>query len=182
MTTWRSHMDEQQLAIKKLVEQMLAAAGLDATNLAKLAGLAPSTLNRFLNQQVKHTLSVRTLGKLLAVPNVAGAFGKWSHPFGPLASRLDQERTDLLAAYDAMDEEQRRAMLVLAKGAARRDASSRDSATAAPDLSRTVAPGKVQETPNPPHPTPEETVQNPADGVCRRVLRLPMQGRAGGTR
>lgn len=49
---------------------MLRATGLRPSELAARAGLAPSTLTRFLNSPVKHTLSARTLSKLSEVSGV----------------------------------------------------------------------------------------------------------------
>ncbi|MBX9594311.1 MAG: helix-turn-helix domain-containing protein [Roseomonas sp.] len=64
-------MDDQQLATKALVEEMLRATGLTPSELAQRAGLAASTLTRFLNKPVKHTLSARTLDKLSRISGVA---------------------------------------------------------------------------------------------------------------
>ena len=66
-----AHMDAQQQATKELVLAMLAATELSPTELARAAGLAPSTLTRFLNSPVKHSLSARTLAKLSATSGVA---------------------------------------------------------------------------------------------------------------
>mgnify|MGYP001442394756 CR=1 FL=1 len=63
-------MDEQQTATRELVERMLRATGLTPSELAERAGLAASTLTRFLNKPVKHTLSARTLAKLSAASGV----------------------------------------------------------------------------------------------------------------
>ena len=59
-----AQMDDQQAATKALVDEMLRVTDLDATNLARQAKVAPSTLTRFLNSPVKHSLSLRTLAKL----------------------------------------------------------------------------------------------------------------------
>ncbi|WP_159996822.1 helix-turn-helix domain-containing protein [Roseomonas sp. 18066] len=64
-------MDEQQRAAKALLERMLAATGLTPSELARAAKLTPSTLTRFLNSPVRHTLSARTLGKLSSYSGVA---------------------------------------------------------------------------------------------------------------
>lgn len=66
-----ARMDEHQASARALVEKMIAAANTDATGLARLAGLSPSTLTRFMNNSdVKHTLSARTLAKLSAASGV----------------------------------------------------------------------------------------------------------------
>lgn len=77
-------MSEQQTAVRELVQQMLAETGLTLTELARRAGVSSTTLTRFMNKDVKHTLSMSTLGKLsvasgvsvpmgMALPGVAGA-------------------------------------------------------------------------------------------------------------
>ena len=60
----RARMDVHQEAAHAIVEKMMEATGLDATNLARRAKVAPSTLTRFLNGDVKHSLSLKTLTKL----------------------------------------------------------------------------------------------------------------------
>ncbi|ONG52211.1 hypothetical protein BKE38_14910 [Pseudoroseomonas deserti] len=64
-------MDEQQQAAKALLERMLRTTGLTPSELARAAKLTPSTLTRFLNSPVRHTLSARTLTKLSAYSGVA---------------------------------------------------------------------------------------------------------------
>jgi hypothetical protein len=51
-------------ALVALVWKMAEAAQTDLTGLARLAGLAPSTLTRFVNSDAKHLLTTRTLTKL----------------------------------------------------------------------------------------------------------------------
>jgi transcriptional regulator with XRE-family HTH domain len=51
---------------------MLRSSGLDPTALARRAGIAPSTLTRFLNKPVDYILSTSTLLKLAAVCPVCG--------------------------------------------------------------------------------------------------------------
>jgi transcriptional regulator with XRE-family HTH domain len=68
-------MDEQQKATKALLERMLTATGLTPSELARAAKLTPSTLTRFLNSPVRHTLSARTLSKLSAYSGVAVPLG-----------------------------------------------------------------------------------------------------------
>ena len=67
-------VDDQQSAIKGLVAEMLRVTRLNPTELARKAGLSPSTLTRFMNAPVKHTLSLPSLYKLgmvtgMAIPN-----------------------------------------------------------------------------------------------------------------
>jgi DNA-binding Xre family transcriptional regulator len=57
-------MEQIQLAQRDLIRQMMDHSGLDATNLARAAGLTPSTVTRFMNRPVKHALSARTLERL----------------------------------------------------------------------------------------------------------------------
>ncbi|EHM01401.1 peptidase S24-like protein [Acetobacteraceae bacterium AT-5844] len=67
-------MDEKaditRVATKALVERALELTGWTPTEYARVAGLTPSTLTRFLYHPVKHTLSHRTITKLLeALPS-----------------------------------------------------------------------------------------------------------------
>lgn len=75
-------MDPQQIAQRELVRTMLARTGLTPTELARKAGLTPSTLTRFLNGQVKHALSARTLDALSAASLVPVGYvaPEISHP------------------------------------------------------------------------------------------------------
>lgn len=57
-------MEEVKEAQRAYIQKAMDALGLDATNLARRADLAPSTLNRFLNKPVKHQLSGRTLAAI----------------------------------------------------------------------------------------------------------------------
>ena len=64
-------MDPTIDATRDLIERMMEATGLDATGLARRAGLAASTLTRFMyNNDLGHTLSARTLAKLHAATGV----------------------------------------------------------------------------------------------------------------
>lgn len=66
-------MNRSQIATRAFVHKTLERTGLTATELARRAGLAPSTLNRFLNSEdVKHTLSARTLMRIAAVAELSG--------------------------------------------------------------------------------------------------------------
>jgi transcriptional regulator with XRE-family HTH domain len=51
---------------------MVEQTGLELTGLARKAGLAPSTLTRFMNNPVNHVLSTTTLAKLAAVCPLCG--------------------------------------------------------------------------------------------------------------
>jgi lambda repressor-like predicted transcriptional regulator/phage repressor protein C with HTH and peptisase S24 domain len=55
----------QQDQTRNLIEAMLTLTGLSSSALARQAGLTPSTLNRFMHQPVRHTLSQRTLLALM---------------------------------------------------------------------------------------------------------------------
>lgn len=53
-------------AQRKRLAALVESSGLDLSTLARRAGLAPSTLTRFMNGNVKHALSARTFDKLTA--------------------------------------------------------------------------------------------------------------------
>ncbi|MBL8628949.1 MAG: hypothetical protein JNM81_04935, partial [Rhodospirillaceae bacterium] len=55
----------QQAHTRTLINAMMALTGLSSSALARDAGLTPSTLNRFMHQPVRHTLSQRTLLALM---------------------------------------------------------------------------------------------------------------------
>lgn len=57
--------------IRRWLKVMCRLAGLSPTQLAKAAGLAPSTINRFLNSDVKHRLSASTLKKIDSAATIA---------------------------------------------------------------------------------------------------------------
>ena len=57
-------IDPDQAAARRFVSEILRITGWSATGLARKAHLAPSTLTRFLNNEVGHTLSSRTISKL----------------------------------------------------------------------------------------------------------------------
>lgn len=54
-----------QAQTRKLVGAMMKLTGMSATGLARAAGLTPSTVNRFMHQPVRHTLSQRTMLALM---------------------------------------------------------------------------------------------------------------------
>jgi transcriptional regulator with XRE-family HTH domain len=78
--------DDVRQVIKDLVEAMVRVSGLSATKLAIAAGVAPSTVTRFLNQPTKHVLSTLTLAKL------SGASGV---PLPPALSNAEAKMPDL---------------------------------------------------------------------------------------
>lgn len=57
----------QQDQTRRLVRAIMRVTGLSASALARAAGLTPSTVNRFIHQDVRHTLSQRTLLSLMIV-------------------------------------------------------------------------------------------------------------------
>ncbi len=57
----------QQDQTRRLVRAIMRVSGLSASALARAAGLTPSTVNRFIHQDVRHTLSQRTLLSLMIV-------------------------------------------------------------------------------------------------------------------
>lgn len=62
ITDLAAHQDDT----RRLVRAMMTLTGLTASGLARAAGLTPSTLNRFMNKDVGHTLSSRTMLALMA--------------------------------------------------------------------------------------------------------------------
>jgi transcriptional regulator with XRE-family HTH domain len=57
-------MDESQEAARRFVNEILRATGWSAYKLAKEATVVSTTITRFLNGEVTHTLSGRTLDKI----------------------------------------------------------------------------------------------------------------------
>lgn len=57
-------MDTTQEAARQRLHKALEITGWPSTRLAHEAGVAPSTLNRFLNQDVGHTISLKTMTKV----------------------------------------------------------------------------------------------------------------------
>ncbi|WP_337996206.1 XRE family transcriptional regulator [Oleispirillum naphthae] len=53
-----------QEGARNRIRLAMQITGWTSTQLARASGIAPSTLNRFLNQEVKHTLSVPTMAKI----------------------------------------------------------------------------------------------------------------------
>lgn len=87
----------------------MAHAGMDASTLARAAGLAPSTLTRYLNQRVKHILSTRTLNKLYAASDLP--------PEVPVGGYLvDQpDQIALLMFWDGLSTSAKRALMLSMK-------------------------------------------------------------------
>lgn len=77
--------DTDQKVARRYLEMVMQATGLDLTNIARKSGISPTTLTRFYNaEDVKHTLSARTLAKLHDGTGV---------PFpAPLSSVMAQKR------------------------------------------------------------------------------------------
>ena len=57
-------MDSSKQAAQDHVHAIMDQTGWTSTELARRAGVAASTINRFLNQNVKYTLSYKTLSKV----------------------------------------------------------------------------------------------------------------------
>lgn len=75
---------------KDLIERLTAFSGVSASELARRAGLTPSTLTRPLHQPVKHRLSMPTLDKLKdTVPDFPGWAGKDVPPNATLAAPME---------------------------------------------------------------------------------------------
>lgn len=60
-----AEVSAHQEQTRKLVGAMMKLTGMSATGLARAAGLTPSTVNRFMHQAVRHTLSQRTMLALM---------------------------------------------------------------------------------------------------------------------
>lgn len=66
-------MDDEQRAARAQIQAALEKTGLSPTELARRAGVAGTTLTRFLNSSdVKHVPSTRTLSKILAAAGMHG--------------------------------------------------------------------------------------------------------------
>jgi transcriptional regulator with XRE-family HTH domain len=143
-------IDDQQAAVRDLIRQMMEKTGLDATGLARAAGIAPSTLSRFLYQPVKHLLTARTLAKLSEVSGIPVPVGS------PLT---DARERALLAGFRSIDE-QGRAMVERLVRSLQQDAQ--------PDQEPPASPAAHQpRTQPPPFREPGGREENP-DRVRRR--------------
>ena len=98
-------VDRDAEAQRDLVRQMMTHAGMDASTLARAAGVWPSTVTRFLNGDVKHLLSNRTL---LALQRASGLPRGENAPHY-LIDQLDQ--VSLLVLWDELTPAQRVAVL-----------------------------------------------------------------------
>lgn len=86
---------------RDLIHALGRWAGKTPSDLAKSAGLTPSTLTRPLNQPVKHRLSIPTLTKLrLRYPAFPGFANAPDHPTPLLA--IDYVPVDVLPTYAGM--------------------------------------------------------------------------------
>jgi phage repressor protein C with HTH and peptisase S24 domain/lambda repressor-like predicted transcriptional regulator len=96
----------QQEQTRNVIRAMLALTGLSSSALARDAGLTPSTLNRFMHQPVRHTLSQRTLLALMVATfrrmRAQGIAALDAHALSVLAPTLPSfERAILEQAPDA---------------------------------------------------------------------------------
>jgi lambda repressor-like predicted transcriptional regulator len=86
-------MDAEQKAARALVQAMLDKTRLKPTQLAKKAGLSASTITRFLSRDdIKHTLSARSLNSLAAVSDMILAFGGNSGAPERVGDPIEDER------------------------------------------------------------------------------------------
>lgn len=93
---------DQQESQRAFIRRAMEVTGLDATNLARRAGFAPSTLNRFLNNpQVNHLLSGKTIAAISAVSGVPvpGSVAESVAPVGGVA----REHGEDLSAPSTVD-------------------------------------------------------------------------------
>jgi transcriptional regulator with XRE-family HTH domain len=79
--------DDTREAMRVWVRSAITATGLSDWAFASRAGLATSTITRFLNQPVKHLLSARTLSKISAAADAPVP--------GELLSAAVQERSEV---------------------------------------------------------------------------------------
>ena len=90
------------------LDRLMAERGLENHELAAQAGTSRQAIYKLR----------RGLTRMLPdwAKRLAGPLGvSWQELVEGMPTPADQDRTDLLAAYDAMDEEQRRALLAMAK-------------------------------------------------------------------
>ena len=125
-------IDDQRAALRNLIRVMMEKSGLDATGLARAAGVSPSTVTRFLNKPVKHLLTARTLAKLSEASEVSVPF------VGTATSPLEREVLDTLRTTD---DQGREMMLRFSR-----------SIRATPSEAPPATPPKPEERPPPPRP------------------------------
>lgn len=86
---------------KELIEALIQHTGKAPSDIARVAGLTPSTLTRPLNHPVKHRLSVPTLHKLKqAFPDFPGFGAEPDLPIAP--SMISYLPVDILPTYAGM--------------------------------------------------------------------------------
>jgi transcriptional regulator with XRE-family HTH domain len=152
-------MDEHQKAARDLINRMLAATGLDLTGLARKAGVSPSTLTRFMNSPVKHTVSAKTLQKLSGATGVRITMG----------GDLDDPRlTRLVASYFSMSETAKQALDRIALELA---SAGPGNTPSTPRRNRQPEP-KVRAPPKPPFPIGGHVKEN---RVSRPLLTVVQQ-------
>lgn len=104
-------MDLEQAEARRIVEKLLRISGLAPTQLARKAGLAPSTLNRFLNTpNVKHTLSFKTIKKLTQATGTQLTVESTAGEASPPATPTVTER--LITAFASLPDDEQQFMLV----------------------------------------------------------------------
>jgi hypothetical protein len=107
-----ARMDAQQAATRALVLKMLDETGYDPTTLARKAGVATSTVTRFLNAPVKWTLSARTLAKLSVVSGIPVPMGVPSDGAEPRGEFVhDREELAWLELWRRMTDDTRGAAI-----------------------------------------------------------------------
>ena len=104
-----ARMDLDQQEARAILDKMICLTGLSLTQLARQAGVMPSTLTRFVNNpNVKHTLSFRTLKRL------AVATGLQITVESPSEQR-DQSEDELLESFRSLPKAERDFMLAVCK-------------------------------------------------------------------
>lgn len=97
-------MDQRRGSYRLFIEHLAARAGTSVSGLARRAQLAPSTLNRFLNDEsAKHTLSTTTIEKIGAAAGVGAdeahrllAYAKQGGPMPGPDQAEDPPRTPMV--------------------------------------------------------------------------------------
>jgi lambda repressor-like predicted transcriptional regulator len=94
LAAWQnSRMDDEQKAARALVQAMLDKTGLKPTQLARKAKLSPTTVTRFLaKDDIKHSLSARSLNRLAAASEMIIAFGGGSGAPERVGDPIEDER------------------------------------------------------------------------------------------
>lgn len=120
-----ARMDSQADAVRAYLAQVCDAMEMDLTNVAREAGLAPSTLTRFQNKpEVKHIPSLRSLSSVSAVsgiplpPEVTRApkrNGGSLEQRDKLNELVQQQLSLLNRSWDALYDDERAALVATAK-------------------------------------------------------------------